>query len=485
MVQGRQTTNNYKYCILAHAFRTRGYEPVIPVCYKHLPLCREKSPEFDDQVVCDSCNFQANGILDTFGLSSVGLSDVFGDGYEPPQLQADIAEDVTYRGVRVSDYARASTRKFLKKYHINGEKERGYYQRFLNSAGLLVDLANRLFDSRDINAVIAHDVNYVYGGVFLAVAENRGIPAYSNVYSYSEGKIMFGRQSNAMATAVFTDREFVEEYLQKPLTAAQEDSLNSLMRDRMSGERRNFDYSPNTGRSVDLGTETTAGMFTNLIWDDSLAFDSERLPSYFEWVDTTIQYFTENRDVGLVIKTHPAEAVHGTNERVGDYIRGEFGDLPDNIKLLDPETDRDTYAIARDIDVGLVYNSTVGLEMAYTGGPVVVAGLTHYRDHGFTFDAESKEDYLEKLSSLETLSMTESMKTRAKRYAHLLFISKQIDFPYVTFISSGESGYGYELHPVSHAELKPGNEPFDRIVSAVISDEPVINEYRDHQSQQV
>lgn len=287
---------------------------------------------------------------------------------------------------------------------------------------------------------------------------------------------MFGRQSNAMATAEFTDREFVEEYLERPLTAMQEDSLHTLMRKRMSGKNRNFDYSSNTGNSVDLESESVACMFTNLIWDDSLGFDAERLPSYFEWVESTVEYFLDNPDSGLIIKTHPAEAVHGTNERVGDYIRDEFGELPENIELLDPDTDRDTYALIYDVDTGIVYNSTVGLEMAYIGKPVIVAGLTHYRDHGFTFDAESEEDYIEILSSCQSLSMTESMRTRAERYAHLLFISKQIDFPYVNFTSSGESGYGYELHPVTHEELKPGNEPFDGIVSDIMSNEPVVSD---------
>jgi hypothetical protein len=474
MLQGHQRPNCYKYCILAHAFRTRGYAPIIPICYKHLPLCREKTPELDDQVVCDACNVQSNELLDLFGLSGTNLDDILGDDYRQPELSGAPGEVVTYRGVRVSDYALASTRKFLKKYHLDCEADEDYYRRFLRAAAVLVDATNELFESMDIDAVIAHDVNYVYGGVFLAVAQNRGIPAYSNAYAYNEGKVMFGRQSNEMATAEFTDRAFVDRYLEQPLDPTQREQLETLMDKRMAGRNRNFEYSPNSGQSVDIGTDSTSAMFTNLIWDDSLAFDSDELPGYFEWVDTTIEHFANQPEQGLIIKTHPAEEVHGTNERIGDYVRAEHSPLPDNILLLDPDTDRDTYAIASEVDTGIVYNSTVGLEMAYLETPVVVAGVTHYRDHGFTFDANSESEYLDLLSSHESLSMTDEMTQRAERYAHLIFIKKQIDFPYVTFTGSGESGYGHELHPVTHAELEPRTEPFDTVVDSVINDEPVV-----------
>jgi hypothetical protein len=44
-------------------------------------------------------------------------------------------------------------------------------------------------------------------------------------------------------------------------------------------------------------------------------------------------------------------------------------------------------------DLGIVYTTTVGLEMAMSGVPVVVAGQTHYRNKGFTLDPDSWDSY--------------------------------------------------------------------------------------------
>ena len=39
--------------------------------------------------------------------------------------------------------------------------------------------------------------------------------------------------------------------------------------------------------------------------------------------------------------------------------------------------------------LGLVYTTTVGLEMAMSGVPVIVIGQTHYRGKGFSLDPDS------------------------------------------------------------------------------------------------
>ena len=47
-----------------------------------------------------------------------------------------------------------------------------------------------------------------------------------------------------------------------------------------------------------------------------------------------------------------------------------------------------SYTLGRMSRFALVYTSTLGLELACAGVPVVVAGDTHYRDLGFTLDVD-------------------------------------------------------------------------------------------------
>jgi len=46
----------------------------------------------------------------------------------------------------------------------------------------------------------------------------------------------------------------------------------------------------------------------------------------------------------------------------------------------------------------LVYTTTVGMEMAMSGVPVIVIGQTHYRDKGFTLDPDSWISFFDMLS---------------------------------------------------------------------------------------
>ncbi len=54
-------------------------------------------------------------------------------------------------------------------------------------------------------------------------------------------------------------------------------------------------------------------------------------------------------------------------------------DLPEHIHLVAANDPVNTYDLVEIADLGLVYTTTVGMEMAMSGVPVIVAGQTHYR----------------------------------------------------------------------------------------------------------
>jgi hypothetical protein len=61
-----------------------------------------------------------------------------------------------------------------------------------------------------------------------------------------------------------------------------------------------------------------------------------------------------------------------------------------------------TYDLVNTADFGLVFTTTVGMEMAMIGLPVIVTGQTHYRDKGFTLDVDSWDSYFEILDKVIT-----------------------------------------------------------------------------------
>ena len=234
-----------------------------------------------------------------------------------------------------------------------------------------------------------------------------------------------------------------------------------------------YQYSSSSERSVDEnGYETVVGMFTNLIWDASLNV-SQVAPytNVLTWIEETVDRFVDRSDVRLIVKTHPAEAAHGTEQSVEEYIRTACGSLPRNVEILPSDTTVDTYELMKDVDAGVVYNTTVGLEMAYHGSPVVVGGDTHYRCLGFTHDPETKDEYLSLLGRIGDIEMTPEMQARARRYMYFLLVQKCLDFP---FFSASKDATRVYPTAVGYEDVCPGNETFDLIVEKMVSGEPIV-----------
>ncbi len=85
----------------------------------------------------------------------------------------------------------------------------------------------------------------------------------------------------------------------------------------------------------------------------------------------------------MVIRVHPGEVLtHGPS--MVDVVQKALPELPENIHLVGPKDKVNTYDLIEMADLGLVYTTTTGMEMAMSGVPVIVAGVTHYKGNGFT-----------------------------------------------------------------------------------------------------
>lgn len=464
---------SYRSAILAHVFRTRGYEPIVVYCDGELDPCPITTIGRDHARMPELCEKNARTTASAFGLTAKSLTSVLPNPYDGPASLTHLDIE-SYRGIAVADYAKASTRKYFKKHtiNINNEQERKIYRGILNNAMVLVDAYESLFTDYDFAAALANEVMYIHGGVALAVARKFDVPAYSHDQSYRDQKIIFGNIRNKNAQPWFSDRQTVQEAVSTPLTDTQIREIKDVMDKRFSGQGTIHQYSSNSATSLESDSDPMIGMFTNLIWDASLELSDGEFPfsNVFEWIDTTVSYFITNDDLSLVIKTHPAEDVKGTNESVAQWILDKYGPLPSNIRLLQPETAVNSYELINQLDAGIVYNSTIGLEMAYKGVPVLVGGDTHYRDLGLTFDPISRQEYLSHLEKLPHIEMTDEMRARARRYAYYSFIQQNIDFPYISTDSTSEN---FEFLPVSNRDII-NNEEFDFIVDRIVNDEPVV-----------
>jgi hypothetical protein len=155
--------------------------------------------------------------------------------------------------------------------------------------------------------------------------------------------------------------------------------------------------------------------------------------SMAEWINRTIQYFIQILDVQLVIRIHPGEALvkHGS---ILEMVKNSLPELPEHIHIIEPQAEVNTYDLMDLASLGLVYTTTVGLEMALHGIPVVVAGKTHYRNRGFTHDPGSWVQYFKVLNTLlgdlPAGRLTAEQVELAWKYTYLFFFKYSHPFPW-------------------------------------------------------
>jgi hypothetical protein len=155
--------------------------------------------------------------------------------------------------------------------------------------------------------------------------------------------------------------------------------------------------------------------------------------SMSEWVSRTVQYFAGRDDAQLIIRVHPGELLtHGLS--MVDVVKQVLPKLPKHIHLISASEKINTYDLIEVADVGLVYTTTVGLEMAMSGLPVIVAGHTHFRNRGFTHDAESWVTYFKLLGQILENPQKYRLKSEeaelAWQYAYRFFFEYSRPYPW-------------------------------------------------------
>jgi hypothetical protein len=155
--------------------------------------------------------------------------------------------------------------------------------------------------------------------------------------------------------------------------------------------------------------------------------------SMTEWMSRTIEYFSMRNDVQFVIRIHPGEQL-GWGPSVYDILTEKFPQLPENVHVLPADASVNTYDLVNTADFGLVFTTTVGMEMAMVGLPVIVAGQTHYRGKGFTLDADSWESYFDLLDrvleSPDSYRLDREQVETAWTYAYRFFFEYPQPFPW-------------------------------------------------------
>ncbi len=274
------------------------------------------------------------------------------------------------------------------------------------------------------------------------VARRLGVPVVSYEFEYLRERVWLAQGDPVMA--LNTDGLW-EAVAERPLTAAQQKALGEMMTARRGGRTwgvhaRAWQRVGRAGgqavrQRLGLDERPVVLLATNVFGDSVTLGRQVFSQGMGDWLAETLRFFAAHPQVQLVVRVHPGESMlapGGTS--MLDIVKRTLPDLPSHIKVVPPEADVNSYDVMEMASLGLVYTTTLGLEMAMDGIPVVVAGQVHYRGRGFTLDPTTWEAYFGLLERAvqepQALRLSPEQVERAQRYAYHFFFTYPRPYPW-------------------------------------------------------
>lgn len=277
-------------------------------------------------------------------------------------------------------------------------------------------------------------------GAIYEVAKHLGIPVVSYEFGEQRERIWFSQDASVMlqdTEEMWAERKnlpFGEEELIK-IRELYQARQGAILWQNFS--RRWQENSSEGGQAVraklNLDERPIVLLAANVVGDSLTLGRQVFSQSMTEWVKRTLEYFLDKPDVQFILRTHPGER-YIESPSLEVEVRKGLSEIPENFRIVGPDNPLNTYDLISIADLGLVYTTTVGLEMAMSGVTVIVAGETHYRGKEFTIDPKSWDEYFAKLdsslASIESINLPDEQVQLAWHYAYRFFFDFPRPFPW-------------------------------------------------------
>jgi len=492
--------------VLGLALMLRGHHAEFVLCDGILPVCQNCTIAwYQDRLdslansgpkdYCRVCFDPADRAMRDAGLHVSAYSDFLSDSDLKDIEQVASAVDKSLMktyvegGVAVGEHALAGALRFFAKSELESEE---YGEKILRSyfraAMITTRVFKNLFRERSIDVVVVHHGIYVTQGIIASVAREMGVRVVAWNVAYRKERFLFSHGDTYHHT-LMSEPTSIWEHI--PWTNEHLNALLSYLHSRWRGKEDwiTFQLENPTVEEDKIRLRLNldpkkpcVAMLTNVLWDAQIHYPANAFTSMVDWLVETIEYFRRRPDLQLVIRIHPAE-INGripSRQLVADLVASHFPELPNNVRLIPPDSNISTYAVIALSNAALIYGTKMGVELTSKGIPVIVAGEAWIRNKGLTFDAINRDDYfqlLDKLPFKEGLSA--EMRRRACMYAYHFFFRRMI------FLRSLRSVSGwppFDINIASLSDLQVGADPgLDVICDGItkglpfVYDEPEIN----------
>ncbi|TEU13608.1 MAG: hypothetical protein E3J21_18185 [Anaerolineales bacterium] len=473
--------------LVAHSLRLRGADVQIYTCGGRLPVCNIASHHAAPPMPCDFCHTYTSRMFQLLNFSPYRLRDfVSSDDIKVVQRVVASLSPKEFALFEDSDLpvgrmVQISVRWFLNSGTVGDDSlSLRTYRQFLVSGAIVGRAARQLLQQTNPQVLYLLNGLFFEEQILMFLARQWNIDVITHESGFHADSEILAHN----AIAGYFDLSTVWPYFaNQPLTTQEARYLDAYLQVRWQGGQDAARYYPHIQADTDaffrtLGLDPNRPIiaaFTNILWDSAVLGRHRAFSSMTEWLAALVEHAVRNPQHQLVIRIHPAEIrleMRETRQRVADFLQANFPVLPPNVHIIPPDSPLSSYTLMRLSQVGLVYTSTVGLEMALQDKPVIVAGQTHYADKGFTYQADNACDYLALLNQFSTLSPPSPDEVElARRYAYLFFFRLMVPFPLITTLDRGRLRFNF----ADLSALRPGaDSSLDLICEGILRRKPFL-----------
>ena len=440
---------------ICHNLRWRGHPVTYVICdglFSDCDMFWESTCGPRPDNACAICQSNVQRSLTDLGIQSTPLSKYRQIDHNAvakefvEQIKDSELLEVCFDGYQISNYIKSSVHSHLRinSIDLDNQKHRSTLRSYIYSGIIALVLIRRMLSIEQPSIVLLFNGRLAVTRIALELCKELGIRVVCHERGIEAESLLLWENESCLSLRPY--KKLAENWRTIPLNATEFVRIAQWLDDRQKGKNLNWKAFSVEGSMGEVGDfisrnagRTILGLFTSstdeLVAEDEFksAFGTQQ-----DWIQHNINIAISNSEIVLLIRVHPnsgSKNSNGVNHDEINYFNELKKSLPENVHIISADDHCSSYALLNKISVGLVYVSTIGLEIACRGIPVICAANSPWVFCDAIHNINSHSEYDDLLLTLISSGTTREnryIRTRAAmRFAYAIVYRWGISFPLI------------------------------------------------------